>query len=144
MLQRPGALDVGQQHALAERVRNGGSAAGRLLLPFGVLHFVLAAAAFWPMAGAVTVGRDLFDTDVSAVAAEQVLVSLNSWQPLAGMLGAAFLICVFAGCDVARWIRMSALVLGIGLLLPPVGWAVLYLLPLWVAATGVSLWRRAA
>lgn len=130
--------------SLADRPADERSPAARLLLPFGVLHFVLAAAAFWPMAGAQSVAQNLFDADVSAVAAEQALVSLNALQPLAAYLGAAFLICVFAACRgaVPTWIRVSAAVLAVGLLLPPVAWAVVYLLPVWVAATGIALWRR--
>lgn len=130
--------------ALADRPNDGRSPAARLLLPFGVLHFVLAAAAFWPMAGAQSVAQNLFDADVSAVAAEQALVSLNAFQPLAAYLGAAFLVCVFVACRgaVPTWMRLSAAVLAVGLLLPPVSWAIVYLLPVWVAATGIALWRR--
>jgi hypothetical protein len=146
LLTLSGLLACGVVAALADRARDAAAPAARLLLPFGVLHFVLAAAAFAPLAGALSVAGNLFDAEVSPVAAEQALVSLNALQPLAGALGAAFLLCVFAACrgGVPQWVRVSALVLGVGLLLPPVAWAIVYALPLWIAATGIALWRTAA
>ena len=131
--------------ALAGRVARHAGAASRLVLPLGVAHFLLAAAAFWPLAGAASVAANLFDGDVSAVGAEVGLISLNALQPLAALVGAGFLATLALagrGGLLPRWLVVTAGVLAVGLLLPPVSWAVVYLLPLWVAGAGVSAGRR--
>ena len=62
------------------------------------------------------------------------------------MFGAAFLIAVIVAGRAARRVadaaRSSPRVFAVGLMLPPVGWAVTYLMALWFAGVGIWLWLR--
>ena len=116
--------------------------AGRLVLPLGVGYLLLLAAAFAPMAGAVSVDQDIFGGAVSAGAATTALVAMNALMPLAGFVAAGFLLAAGVSGAVPTWLRRIGYVFAVLLLLPPVAWAVLYLLPLWLAAAAASLSRR--
>lgn len=127
--------------ALSRAARPG--PAGRLVLPLGVGFALLLAAAFGPMAGAVSVDQDIFGTAVTAGAATTALVVMNALMPLAGLVAAGFLAATAVSVPLPRWLRVLAWVFAVALLVPPVAWAVLYLLPLWLAAAAVALARRA-
>lgn len=116
--------------------------AGRLVLPLGVGYLLLLAAAFGPMAGAVTVDQDIFGGAVSAEAATTALVVMNALMPLAGFVAAGFLLAAGISRTVPTALRVAGYVFAALLLLPPVAWAVLYLVPLWLAAAAVPLARR--
>jgi hypothetical protein len=74
---------------------------------------------------------------------------LRPWQVAAFC---AFALAVFLGAlsvlalrrvVLARWLGWFGLVTTVLLLIPPVGWAaLLFLLPLWLIAASVFLWRR--
>ena len=115
--------------------------AGRLVLPLGVAFLLLLATAFGPMAGAVSVEQDIFRGSVTPGAATTALVVMNALMPLAGFVAAGFLLAAGVSGAVPKALRVVGYVFAFGLLLPPVGWAVLYLLPLWLAAAAVSLGR---
>lgn len=112
--------------------------AGRLVLPLGVGYLLLLAAAFGPMAAAVSVDQDIFGGSVSAGAATAALVVMNALTPLAGLVAAGFLLAAGVSGTVPRWLRVTGYVFAVLLLLPPVAWAVLYLVPLWLAAAAVA------
>lgn len=116
--------------------------AGRLVLPLGVGYLLLLAAAFGPMAGAVSVDQDIFGGAVSAGAATTALVVMNALMPLAAFAAAGFFVAAGVSGAVPTWLRRTGYVFAVALLLPPVAWAVLYLVPLWLAAAAVALARR--
>jgi hypothetical protein len=69
----------------------------------------------------------------------------NIGHPMATWFGAAFLIAVVLAGRAARMPKVLLIVSGVfavGLLLPPIGWAVSYLMCLWFAGVGIWLWRR--
>jgi hypothetical protein len=129
---------------LATRLgREGDSGAVRLLPVLGAGHVLLLAAAFVSMAAAVTVGTAVFDTGVTAGATEAALVFTNLAHPMSAWLGAGFLIAVaLAAHRTSRVLTIASAVFAAGLLLPPVGWAVTYLMAFWFAGVGIWLWRR--
>lgn len=120
--------------------------AGLRLLPvLGAGHLLLMAAYAAAPAAAVTVGTQILDGEIGPGAAESTLVLMNVAHPLAGWVGAGFLIAVVAAARAAgapRSLVVVSALLALGLLLPPVGWLVTYLLPLWFAAVGGWLWLR--
>lgn len=118
------------------------TSAGRLVLPLGVGYLLLLGAAFGPMAGAVSVDQDIFGGAVSAGAATTALVVMNALMPLAGFVAAGFLVAAGVSGAVPTWLRRTGYGFAVALLLPPVAWAVLYLVPLWLAAAAVALARR--
>lgn len=115
--------------------------AGRLVLPLGVGFLLLLAAAFAPMAAAISVDQDIFGGSVSPGAATAALIVMNALMPLAGFVAAGFLVAAGVSGTVPKGLRIIGYVFATGLLLPPVAWAVLYLVPLWLAAAAVSLAR---
>lgn len=116
--------------------------AGRLVLPLGVGYLLLLAAAFGPMAGAISVDQDIFGGAVSSGAATTALVLMNALMPLAGFVGAAFLLATGVSGALPKALRVTGYVFAVALLVPPVAWAVQYLLPLWLAVAAVSLSRN--
>jgi hypothetical protein len=63
---------------------------------------------------------------------------------LAVFLGALSILAL-RGLVLPRWLGWFGLVVTVLLLIPPIGWAaLLFLLPLWLIATSVVLWRRSA
>jgi hypothetical protein len=57
----------------------------------------------------------------------------------------ALSILALRGLVLPRWLGWFGLVVTVLLLIPPIGWAaLLFLLPLWLIATSVVLWRRSA
>ncbi|MFP5220471.1 MAG: hypothetical protein ACLGIG_12205, partial [Actinomycetes bacterium] len=69
-------------------------------------------------------------------------VVMNALMPLAGLVAAGFLAAVAVSVPVPTWLRVTGWVFAMLLLLPPVAWAVLYVVPLWLAAAAVALSRR--
>jgi hypothetical protein len=140
-------LAVAVTGALAGRLaRAGESAAVRLLPVLGFGHVLLLAIAFAAPAGAVSVGTQVFDTGVSPTGAESALILMNVAHPISAWLGVGFLVAVvLAGrtAGVSRALVAISAVLAVGLMLPPVGWAVTYLMAFWFAGVGIWLWRRA-
>ena len=119
------------------------SAAVRLLPVLGAGHVLLLAAAFVSLAAAVVVGTQVFDTGVTPGATEAALVFTNITHPMSAWLGAGFLIAVtLAVRTTSRVLAIVSVVFAIGLMLPPVGWAVTYLMALWFAGVGIWLWLR--
>jgi hypothetical protein len=119
------------------------SPSSTLVVPFGVGHLVLLSVGFWAMAGAVSVAGELFDADVSPAAAEGALGMLNTFSPLAAFVAAGFFVALYASTPgrLPRPLRISALVMAAGLVVPVTGWAVAYLIPLWTAVAAVVLAR---
>lgn len=132
--------------ALAARLARGGdSGAVRLLPVLGAAHVLLLTAAFTAMAAAVVVGTQVLDTGVTAAGAEAALLVTNIAHPMSAWVGAAFLFAVAAAGRAAgapRTLTIVSAVSAVGLLLPPVGWAVTYLMALWFAGVGGWLWLR--
>lgn len=116
--------------------------AGRLVLPLGAGFALLLAAAFAPMAGAVSVDQDIFDGAVSADAATAALVVMNALMPLASLVAAGFLVAAGASVPLPTWLRVTGYAFAVALLVPPVAWAVLYLVPLWLSVAAVVVARR--
>jgi hypothetical protein len=68
---------------------------------------------------------------------------MNVAHPMAAWVGAGFLIAVaIASWMPSRVLAVVSAVFALGLLLPPVGWAVTYLMAFWFAGVGIWLWRR--
>lgn len=137
-------LAIGVTGSLAARLgraRDGGAV--RVLPVLGALHVLLLALAFVAFAGAVVVGRLVLEGGVSPGAAESALLITNVAHPMAAWFGAGFLIAVaLAARGVSRTLVVVSAVFAVGLLLPPVGWAVTYLMALWFAGVGIWLWLR--
>jgi hypothetical protein len=62
---------------------------------------------------------------------------------MAAWVGAGFLIAVaLAARGTSRTLLVISAVLAVGLMLPPVGWAVTYLMAFWFAGVGIWLSLR--
>jgi hypothetical protein len=130
--------------ALAHRLgRSGGGPPLRMLPVLGAAHVLLLTVTVLAPAAAVAVGTLVFDTGVTPTAAETALVLMNLAGPLAAWVGAGLLVAVaLAARGVSRTLVVVSAVFAAGLLLPPVGWAVTYLMALWFAGVGIWLWLR--
>jgi hypothetical protein len=106
-----------------------GAAAGRV----GVTGLVVAGLGY----GAMTVGNGI---EVASMTAGGGEVAIGHTTFLVGFL-VSVLGGILTGIVVFRR-RRDALSLAVGLLLPPVGWAVSYLMAFWFAGVGLWLWRR--
>jgi hypothetical protein len=139
-------LAIAVSGMLAARLARGGETAAVRLLPLlGAGHVLLLTAAFTAPAAAVAVGTMVFDGGVTPGAAEVALVLMNVAHPIAAWVGAGFLIAVALATRAAGASRVLfgvSAVFALGLLLPPVGWAVTYLMAFWFAGVGVWLWLR--
>ncbi|MEX5720511.1 hypothetical protein [Geodermatophilus maliterrae] len=117
------------------------SAARRMVPVLGVAHLFLFALSAAGLGAARAVG-DLLG-GVSPAALEAGLVVSNAAFSLAQWAGAAFGVAVFLASRSAdrllRGLGVTAVVIALGLLVPPVAWIVLYLTPVWFAVTGVLL-----
>ena len=132
---------TGSLAARLARAKDGGAV--RLLPVLGGLHLLLMALAFVGFAGAVVVGRLVLDGGVSPGAAESALLMTNVAHPMAAWFGAGFLIAVaLAARSISRTLVVVSALFAVGLLLPPVGWAVTYLMAFWFAGVGIWLWFR--
>jgi len=117
------------------------SGAARLVPVLGVAHLILMAAYAAGPAAAIAVGTGIFD-GVTPGGAETALILSNSFFPLAQFTGVAFLVAVAAttlGQGRLRLVGGSAAVFAAGLLVPPIGWAVVYLSAFWFAGVGIRL-----
>jgi hypothetical protein len=138
-----GIAVVGRLTATLARARDDGTV--RVLPVLGAAHLLLLAVGFTAPAAAVVVGTQVFDGGVTPTAAETALLIINIGHPMAAWFGAAFLIGVVLAGRAAGAPKVLLIVSGvfaIGLLLPPIGWAVSYLMAFWFAGVGVWLWRR--
>jgi hypothetical protein len=138
-------LAVGITGRLAERLAaaSGEHASTRLIPLLGAGHVLLLAGAFAAPAAAVTVGSSVFSGGITPEGAETALILMNVAHPLSAWLGVAFLIAVAVAARSSRVLMTISIVFAVGLALPPVGWAVTYLMPFWFAGVGIWLWRRA-
>jgi len=130
--------------ALASRLgRAGDRGAVRLLPLLGGAHVLLLTVTILAPAAAVAVGTLVLDTGVTPTAAETALVLMNLAAPLAAWVGAGFLIAVaLSARGISRTLVVISSVFAVGLLLPPVGWAVTYLMAFWFAGVGIWLSLR--
>lgn len=139
-------LAIAVTGALAARLgRTTDTAAVRLLPTLGAWHVLLITMAFAAPAAAVAVGTLVFDTGVTPTAVESALLLMNVAHPMAAWTGAGFLAAVAMAtrsAGASRALVVVSAVFAIGLLLPPVGWAVTYLMALWFAGVGIWLWLR--
>ncbi len=137
-------LGIAVAGSLAVRLGRGAdSGAARLVAVLGAAHLLLMALFFASPAAAVTVGTLVLDGGVSPGGAESALVLMNVLHPVAMWIGAGFLIAVaIAARAASRALVIASAVFAVGLLLPPVAWAVTYLLGAWFAGVGIWLWRR--
>ncbi|MGY1914393.1 hypothetical protein [Blastococcus sp. SYSU DS0973] len=120
-------------------------AAVRLLPLLGAGHVLLMTAATAAPAAAVTVGTLTFGDGVTPTGAEFALLLMNVAHPMAAWVGIGFLVAVAVAAWTARVSRVLvgvSAVFALGLALPPVGWAVTYLMAFWFAGVGLWLWRR--
>ncbi|WP_116450025.1 hypothetical protein [Blastococcus litoris] len=122
--------------------RAGDQASVRLLPLLGAGHLLLLTAAFTAPAAAVTVGDLVLEGGVSPTGAETALVLMNVAHPMSAWVGVAFLVAVAIAGRRSRALMALSVTFALGLALPPVGWAVTYLMPLWFAGVGIWLWRR--
>lgn len=131
---------------LAARLgRDGDNGAVRALPVLGGLHLLLLTVAYTAPGAAVTVGTRVFDTGVTPTAAETALLIANIGHPLASVFGAGFLVAVLVAgraAGASRTLMVASAVFALGLMFPPVGWAVTYLMALWFAGVGIWLWLR--
>ncbi len=129
---------------LAHRLgRSGDGPALRVLPVLGAAHVLLLTVTVLAPAAAVAVGTLVFDTGVTPTAAETALVLMNLAGPLGAWVGAGFLVAVaLAARGVSRALVVVSAVFAVGLLLPPVGWAVTYLMAFWFAGVGIWLSLR--
>ena len=131
---------------LAARLgRDGDNGAVRATTTLGALHLLLLTVAYTAPGAAVTLGTQVFDTGVTPTAAETALLIANIGHPLASVFGAAFLIAVLVAgraARVSRTLLIITAVFAVGLMLPPVGWAVTYLMAFWFAGVGIWLSLR--
>jgi len=126
---------------LAARLPDSGAV--RVLPVLGAIHLLLLTVAYTAPGAAVTVGTQVLDTGVTPAAAETALVIANIGHPLASIFGCAFLVAVAIAARGAKVLVGVSIVFAVGLALPPVGWAVTYLMAFWFAGVGIWLWRRA-
>jgi hypothetical protein len=129
----------------ARLAREGDGGAVRVLPILGAVHLLLLTVAYTAPGAAVTVGTEVFDTGVTPTSAETALLIANIGHPLATVFGAAFLVAVLVAgraARVSRTLLIVTAVFAVGLMLPPVGWAVTYLMALWFAGVGVWMWLR--
>jgi hypothetical protein len=125
--------------------RAGDNGAVRALPVLGAVHLTLLTVAYTAPGAAVMVGTQVFDTGVTATAAETALVIANIGHPLAMIFGAAFLVAVLVAgrvAGVSRTLLIASAVFAAGLVFPPIGWAVTYLMAFWFAGVGIWLWLR--
>lgn len=131
---------------LAARLAQAGEGGAVRVVPvLGAVHLLLLTIAYTAPGAAVTLGTQVFDTGVTPTAAETALLIANIGHPLATVFGAAFLIAVIVAgraARVSRTLLVVTAVFAVGLMLPPVGWAVTYLMSLWFAGVGTWLWLR--
>jgi hypothetical protein len=109
----------------------------------GAGHVLLLTAAFTAPAAAAVVGTQVLEGGVTPTAAETALLLMNVAHPISAWVGAAFLFAVAAAARSAgasRVLLAVSAVFAVGLLLPPVGWAVTYLMGFWFAGVGIWLW----
>jgi len=139
-------LAIAVSGMLAARLARAGETASVRLLPLlGAGHVLLLAAAFTAPAAAVAVGTMVFDGGVTPTGAETALLLMNVAHPLAAWVGAGFLIAVAVAtwaAGASRTLTVISSVFALGLMLPPVGWAVTYLMAFWFAGVGIWLWLR--
>ena len=129
----------------ARLAREGDGGAVRVVPVLGAIHLLLLTIAYTAPGAAVTLGTQVFDTGVTPAAAETALLIANIGHPLATVFGAAFLVAVLVAgraARVSRTLLIVTAVFAVGLMLPPVGWAVTYLMSLWFAGVGIWLWLR--
>lgn len=129
----------------ARLAQDGEGGAVRIVPVLGAVHLLLLTMAYTAPGAAVTLGTQVFDTGVTPTAAETALLIANIGHPLATVFGAAFLIAVIVAgraARVSRTLLIVTAVFAVGLMLPPVGWAVTYLMPLWFTGVGIWLWLR--
>ena len=123
--------------------RRGDTASARLTPLLGAGHVLLMTATVAAPAAAVAVGTLVLEGGVSPTSTEAALLLMNVAHPMAAWVGAGFLIAVATGTwPDSRVLAIVSAVFAVGLLLPPVGWAVTYLMGFWFAGVGVWLWRR--
>jgi hypothetical protein len=125
--------------------RAGDDGAVRALPVLGAVHLTLLTVAYTAPGAAVMVGTQVFDTGVSATAAETALLIANIGHPLATIFGAAFLVAVLVAgraAGMSRTLLVVSAVFATGLVLPPIGWAVTYLMAFWFAGVGIWLSLR--
>jgi hypothetical protein len=123
--------------------RHGDTASARLTPLLGAGHVLLMTATVAAPAAAVAVGTLVLEGGVSPTSTEAALLLMNVAHPMAAWVGAGFLIAVATGTwSDSRVLAIVSAVFAAGLLLPPVGWAVTYLMGFWFAGVGVWLWRR--
>jgi hypothetical protein len=136
-------LAIGIAGRLADRFARAGETASTRLLPLlGAGHVLLLTAAFAAPAAAVAVGNLVFSGGVTPQGAETALILMNVAHPMSAWVGAAFLIAVAIAGRESKVLTVISSVFAVGLLLPPVGWVVTYLMPFWFAGVGIWLWRR--
>ena len=127
--------------AMAEALRGGG-AARRVVPALGVAHLLLFALSVAGLGAARGVAT-MFDGDTGPAALTAGLVVSNATFPLAQWAFAGFGVAVLLASWTLRGrlrgLGVAAAVLGVGLLVPPIAWAILYLTPLWFAAAGILL-----
>jgi hypothetical protein len=129
---------------LAARLgRDADTGAIRLLPVLGAAHLLLLTVAYTAPGAAVMVGTQVLDSGVTPTAAETALVIANIGHPLATVFGAAFMVAVAIAARGYKVLMGVSIVFAVGLALPPVGWAVTYLMALWFAGVGIWLSRRA-
>jgi hypothetical protein len=122
--------------------RFGDSGAVRVIPVLGAAHLLLLAVAYTAPGAAVMVGTQVLDGGVTPTAAETALVIANIGHPLATVFGAAFMVAVAIAARGSKVLMGVSIVFAVGLALPPVGWAVTYLMALWFAGVGIWLWLR--
>ncbi|WP_100499533.1 hypothetical protein [Geodermatophilus chilensis] len=130
--------------SLAARLgRHRDTGATRLIPVLAAGHLLLMTLFLAAPAAAVTVGTLVLGGGVSPVGAESALVVMNTVHPVAGWVGAGFLIAVaIAARAVSKPLFVASTAFAVGLLVPPVAWLVTYLMGAWFAGVGVWLWRR--
>ena len=129
---------------LAVRIgRPGDTASARLTPLLGAGHVLLMTATVAAPAAAVAVGTLVLEGGVSPTSTEAALLLMNVAHPMAAWVGAGFLIAVATGIWAdSRVLSIVSAVFAVGLLLPPVGWVVTYLMGFWFAGVGIWLWLR--
>ena len=139
-------LAIAVSGMLAARLARGGETASVRLLPLlGAGHVLLLTAAFTAPAAAVAVGTLVFDGGVTPGGGRGRAGADERGAPDGG-LGRRRLPDRGRrrrrGRSASRVLAVVSAVFALGLMLPPVGWAVTYLMAFWFAGVGIWLWRR--
>ena len=129
-------------------VRLGGIRGGTL--PPAAFGGAIAMCAMFMLYDVINVALSLRADEDGSVPADTAML-LNDVSGIALGVGGTMFAAVFVGCTawsaldsgaLPRWLAFASFVLVLGLLIPPISWAFLLLLLIWIVAVSIVMWTR--